>query len=140
MDGFYKVRAYFTVEAAMVFPVVLGTLVFIIYMMFFQYNRCLMEQDMGVLVLRSAALQENDKTVLAGKLQEEAAKLQQEKYMAWDMGEISLSMEGNLVRIFREGRLALPFMEIWEARANYENEQINPTFLIRSCKKLMGGK
>lgn len=40
-------RAYFTVEAAVLYPVVLGVVLLMMYLLFFQYDRCLLEQDMG---------------------------------------------------------------------------------------------
>ena len=41
-------NAYFTVEAALIIPLVLGILVFLIFIMFYQYDRCLLEQDIGI--------------------------------------------------------------------------------------------
>lgn len=46
-----KKNAYFTVEAALVLPIVIAALLFVIYMMLFQYDRCLLEQDMGAIAL-----------------------------------------------------------------------------------------
>ena len=51
------VRAYFTVEAAMVMSLVLSVVVMVVYIMFFQYNRCIMEQDVGTLVLKGSTMQ-----------------------------------------------------------------------------------
>ena len=71
----YEPTAYFTVEAAMVFPIVLSTVLFIIYTMFFQYDRCLLEQDIGVIALRGAAMQINDKEILADEIEEQAVQI-----------------------------------------------------------------
>lgn len=49
-----KKNAYFTVEAALVLPIVIAALLFVIYMMLFQYDRCLLEQDMGAIALWGA--------------------------------------------------------------------------------------
>ena len=54
-----KVDGFFTVEAAMVLSITLSAILLIIYLLFFQYNRCLMEQDMGTLALRGAVMQED---------------------------------------------------------------------------------
>lgn len=140
MDNVGKVRAYFTVEAAMVMPVVLSVVVFVIYMMLFQYDRCLMEQDLGALALKGVTLQERDKAVLARLLQEEAARLQRDKYLAWQLGDIHLSLEGNKVSVSQTGQLILLSEDIWRAQAAFEKRQPDPVFFIRSCKKLMGGK
>lgn len=34
-------KAYFTVEAAVLYPIVLGVIVLMTYLLFFQYDRCL---------------------------------------------------------------------------------------------------
>ncbi|MBE5874472.1 MAG: hypothetical protein E7287_08710 [Lachnospiraceae bacterium] len=140
MESNAGIRAYLTVEAAMVVPVVIGTIVFLIYMMFYQYNRCLLEQDVGVLAVRSVAMQEKDKTTLAVKLNEEAATLDNEKYVAWIMGEPDISIKGTITGISRMGGLVLTSGDLWKTQAVFESEQISPTFLVRSCRKIMGGK
>lgn len=140
MESNVRIKAYLTVEAAMVIPVVIGTIVFLIYMMFFQYNRCLLEQDVGVLAVRSVTMQEKDKTALVAKLQDEAAALDGEKYLAWELGEVDISMKGTTTRISRTGGLVLTSGDLWETQAESEGGQISPTFLIRSCRKIMGGE
>lgn len=40
-----KIDAYFTIEAACVFPLVLGIQMLLVYALFFQYDKCLSEQD-----------------------------------------------------------------------------------------------
>ena len=124
----------------MVIPVVIGTIVFLIYMMFYQYNRCLLEQDVGVLAVRSVTMQEKDKTALVVKLQDEAAALDGEKYLAWEMGELDILMKGTTTHISRAGGLVLTSGDLWEMQAESEGGQISPTFLIRSCRKIMGGE
>ena len=46
-----KAGAYLTVEAALILPMVLGVIILVIYLLFFQYDRCLMEQNVGKLAL-----------------------------------------------------------------------------------------
>ena len=49
-------KAYFTVEAAVLYPIVLGVIVLMTYLLFFQYDRCLLEQDMGRAAVRSGSM------------------------------------------------------------------------------------
>ena len=49
-------KAYFTVEAAVLYPIVLGVIVLMTYLLFFQYDRCLLEQDMGRAAVRSGRI------------------------------------------------------------------------------------
>ena len=46
--------AYFTVEAALVIPIVLGIFVMILYLSFYLYDRCLLSQDCYVLSYRQS--------------------------------------------------------------------------------------
>ena len=38
------VKGYFTIEAALILPFVTGVILVILYLLFFQYNRCLLVQ------------------------------------------------------------------------------------------------
>lgn len=49
-----EAEAYFTVEAALVIPVVLGIFVMILYLSFYLYDRCLLSQDCYVLSYRQS--------------------------------------------------------------------------------------
>lgn len=51
-------NAYFTVEAAMVMPIVLFAIGMVIYLGFFQYSRCLAEQEEGLLQIQDNAAQQ----------------------------------------------------------------------------------
>ena len=53
MDHGRRVGGYFSVEAALVLPVVLGVYLFLITMLFVQYDRCLLEQDMASMLIKA---------------------------------------------------------------------------------------
>ena len=76
-----KVSGYFTVEAAMVMPIVLWVVLFVIYLLFFQYNRCLTDQDVGVLVLRGSILQEESPKERIKKIRGYAEQIYDDKYI-----------------------------------------------------------
>ena len=46
-----SIEAYFTVEASLVMPVVIGSVIFVICFLLYWYNRCLMEQDLSVMAV-----------------------------------------------------------------------------------------
>lgn len=146
IDDMKNVSAYFTVEAAMVLPMVFSVVIIIIYMMFFQYNRCVLEQDVGILALRGANMQEENKNILLKMLQSEAQKMDVNKFVAWETGEIETKIEKNTVKVSQSGKLRFPFYgfgiggeHIWSTRVEYENERIEPTSFIRNYRKLAGG-
>lgn len=131
--------AYFTVEAALVLPVVLSVLLFVIYAMFFQYNRCVAEQDLGVLALRGAVSRTEDKELLAEEIEKYASEVDYGKYFMWKAGGIDLKLEGNQLRVSVQGELSYP-LHVWKTMSVYENHRVNPTFFVRQCRKLIGGE
>lgn len=49
-----EAEAYFTVEAALVIPIMLGIFVMVLYLSFYLYDRCLLSQDCYVLSYRQS--------------------------------------------------------------------------------------
>ena len=127
---------YFTVEAAMVMPVVLGVIVFIMYLLFFQYNRCLLEQDIGVLAMRGAALQAENNEDRIDKLRQQAEEVYREKYIVWRGGEIQIRLERGKLEVKQSGAVMSPGGGSWTTEACYENQILSPTTFIRTYRKL----
>ena len=73
------VRGYFTVEAALVMPVVLLGIALVMYLLIFQYDRCLLEQDTGVLALRGSAIQVEDSRERIRWLEQQAVQQDEQK-------------------------------------------------------------
>lgn len=134
-----SVEGYFTVEAAMVMPMILITILSVVYLLFFQYNRCLMEQDVGVLALRGAALQTEDNEDRIRRLREAAEDVYCEKYIVWESDEIQLKQEKGKLYVQQCGRLKIAGYDTWKATAIYENHVILPISFIRNYRRLMGG-
>jgi hypothetical protein len=142
-----KVEAYLTVEAALVLPIVLGTILLVIYLLFFQYDRCLMEQGAGVLAMRGCTLQIADSKELVEVMLIQSQQ-EDERYLAWNANSAKIRMKGNYVTVECSGELNFPFKGLafwqdsstWESEVTYENLRIKPTFFVRKCRKIMGGK
>ena len=134
-----SVGAYFTVEAAMVLPVVLGSVLLVIHLLFFQYNRCLMEQDMGVLALRGAALQTEDNEERVRQIRNDGKELYYKKYIMWGNKEMELKQEKGKFCVRRSGQLEFPFFPQVSETAVYKNHVISEVFFIRNYRKLIGG-
>lgn len=137
-------QGYFTVEAALVLPFALGILVFSIYMMFYQYNRCLSDQDLGMIALRGALEKTQDKEELVEKIQQQIGKLYQDKYIAFEGNKVQILLEGNKVKVNGGGKTQVPFPQLsvltgqdnWEIHRIYTNHRIDPVLFIRTCKRL----
>lgn len=141
-------NAYFTVEAAMVVTITLCVIVLLIYLVFYQYNRCLMEMDMGALALRGCTILAENKEDLMLELKRQETEIYQKKYMMWKKGKTEMELEGGTIKVSGSGKLKIPFGSMyggngkshWEASAAYENQRIDPVSSIRLYRKLTGGK
>lgn len=137
-------NAYFTVEAALVFPVFIGTILFVIFMLLFQYDRCLLEQDLGAAVLWGSS-QEVSRTAVSEKaVRERMDGIYRGKYVAWEITELEASLEKNLFSVHGGGRVTFPVPQwnfwsaenIWGTEAHYSCSRLSPVTFIRLCHSL----
>lgn len=123
-------RAYFTVEAACVLPIVLGVYLFLIYGMFYQYDRCLLEQDTALMAMEYESFPKGRET---------------ERYLAWQQEGMDIRIDEGRVQVKCEGRMVIPFtgLEKWtrekdlKISAVYTRREIRPTDWIRIFRRLM---
>ena len=140
-----KIDGYFTLEAALILPMVLAVILFVLYLLFFQYNRCLMEQDMGILALRGALMQTEDHDDRIRQLREMTAKQDWDKYLAWEMEEVTLSAGQGKMSVMRKGQIRTPFRGEGAAAgfstvAAYENHILSPATFVRFCHSVLNRK
>lgn len=141
-------KAYFTVEAALVFPMVLGIYVLLIYGMFFQYDRCLLEQEVTALAVRGVTNWEESGEEVLDRLNRQAASMDRERYLAFQHDGVNVKIAQGKVTAEGAGRLLLPFAwlkqwlgeEIWTVRAECANRQLFPVRTIRMCRKVLKGE
>lgn len=140
-------EAYFTVEATLVLPLVMGAILLEVYLFCYQYDRCLMEQDMGSLVLWCNEIRlENADTVekQKEKIKSRTSEIYRDKYAAWDLTAVNVQLEKNRVSVIGRGQLTFPVpgwnlwnnINLWESEAVYESKSISPVFYIRQLRKL----
>lgn len=139
-------NGYLTVEAALVLPIVLAVQLLAIYLFIFQYDRCLLNQDMARLVVLGCGAEEQGKGGLSEYLKSCAGELYLEKYVAWEMEAVEMELLKSDIRAEGRGRLlfpvsgwGIPGKELtWAASASYEFKKLYPTVFIRQCKKRKG--
>lgn len=137
-------NAYFTVEAAMVLPMVIGAILSVVYMMLFQYDRCLLEQDLGGIALWGSLAEAPDEAAFGQMVQERLDGLYREKYAVWRITELDASLDRNRFVAEGAGELAFPAPgwnfwsgdNVWEARGKYGYSRISPVAFIRLCRKI----
>lgn len=136
-------NAYFTVEAALVLPVVIGAMLFVIYTMLFQYDRCLLEQDIGAIALWGSLAEASNTAALEQKAQTRMSGLYREKYVAWRITELNAALDRNRFCVEGAGQLTFPVPgwnfwngdNVWRTKASYGYSRLSPVTFIRLCHK-----
>lgn len=101
MDG------YFSVEAALVLSAVLGVYLFLIVILFVQYDRCLLEQDMASMLIKAANYQGTPQQRLE-YLRELTMSWDREQYLWLQPQAPRFVMQGKQIRLEAAGEYALP--------------------------------
>lgn len=133
----WEKEGYFTVEAAVMIPLALGFFVVLIYIMFFQYNRCLLEQEMGILALRGAAGWDKENAEVVKTLQRQAEHIYWDKYIALHRGGVNIKHERGKITVSCKSEMKIPFMgKSTLQEAVYQNRVINPVLFVRTYRRL----
>lgn len=130
---------YFTVEASLLMGIVVTILVFVIYLGFFQYDRCVLAQDTYLLCFRTSLLREGGDTE---KLKEMAPRQYGSKYFFTGSIKTDADVRGGKVicrtsavfhnRIFQD---ALPGGS-WNISAASSAAETDPALHIRRHRRL----
>ncbi len=141
--GRKRENAYLTVEAALVLPAVFGVILFVVYMLLFQYDRCLMEQDLGAMALWGCSVEAPDEQTLEKMTEERMRAMYKDKYAAWRFTELGGRLERNRFTVSGKAQLTFPVpglnfwgKNIWSSRAVDEYRRLSPVVFIRMCRGL----
>lgn len=137
---------YFTVEAALVYPFVIGGILLIIYVWFFMYDRCLMEQDYAGVMVCGAIQQELSPDERIEYIKEKVSNLYRKQYLCWNWTDTDVSIKNGKIEISVGGYLEFPFRgldfrnsdSIWKADREYTGKTYDRAFIIRTFRKIEG--
>lgn len=130
-----SVSAYFTVEAALVLPVVIATIVFVICFLVFWHNACLMEQDVMKYTVRLSWSETESEEELERELAQWGQDTVTERQYAWEMGALSFSEKHNRLELKRSGKLMMGEY-LWKAEVKGKTSRIGKAGFLRNCRKL----
>lgn len=134
--------AYFTVEAVLIFPMVLYVCVFVIYSGFYIYDRCVIGQDAYRAALRASSLYRQDNQEVYNAAEDTLQMLIKDKYIAAECNftikvqqEVSITVAGGTVMPF-QGLKLLTGTEDWHMEETAKSKCINPVIFIRMCRQI----
>ena len=128
-------EAYFTVEASLLLPVVIGSIIFVICFLLFFYNRCLMEQELSMISIKATQSSAQTPEELEQELKTWRDENLTDKQYAWEMASVSMSRKQNRFEFRREGKLLIG-ERLWKAEVTGSAPVLNPAAVIRLCRRL----
>lgn len=106
-----QAEGYFSVEAALVLPTVLGVYLFLIVLLFIQHDRCLLEQDMASMMIKAV-----NHTGTPGQqmdyLQELTAQWDREQYLWIKLKAPHFAIQGQKICLEAAGEYTMPIYAI----------------------------
>ncbi|MCR4904398.1 MAG: hypothetical protein K6A23_16190 [Butyrivibrio sp.] len=93
------IDAYFTVEAALVIPMAIGTMVFIIYTCFYLYGRCILTQDIYIMSFRASQITKEMGTTPQNYVLENSEKILGQRYFGNNRPEIKTEVKGKEITV-----------------------------------------
>ena len=141
-----KQNAYFTVEAALILPLVMSAVLLEMFLLIFQYDRCVLEQDVNRMTICAAAVAGDTTEALEQQIRSRTQTVSMEKYLAWSMEKFQLEMVRGKVEVNGGGSFDLPLPEwnlfngesAWRAEVKRKAIKISPTDFIRLYRKVGG--
>ena len=129
-----KLDAYFSVEASLVLPMVVGSIIFVVCFLLFWYNRCLMEQNLNGLAVKASQSDSGSMEELKRELGKWQDEYLTDKHYAWEAGEVVTSLRLNWYEFKQDGKLLLGD-RTWKAQVTGKAMRIHPTPFLRLCRR-----
>lgn len=103
-----NLKGYFTVEAASVLPFTIAAIVTVVYLTIYQYDRCIMEQDLLQLSIYATSMRgEEDK---GERVQRKVEDVDVTQYLNCDLECFQVKMAGNSVESELSGSFLFPIL------------------------------
>ncbi|MCM1262052.1 MAG: hypothetical protein NC313_04960 [Butyrivibrio sp.] len=135
-----SVNAYMTLEASFIMPWVILICVFLIYISFYSYDKCVLFQDSYTVCMRGSIQKEEGAAVeyINSNMSGQFGR----KYFCVDGIEASAEQHGKEVKVYAECSVRMPFKHFltmfgndgWHIRTEAKAWEINPTKLIRGFR------
>lgn len=138
-------HGYMTLEASLIMPFVWLSLFFVIFAGFFQYDRCIAEQDGKMTVLRATEMREKDEAEVIRTVIEKGELAGKKKLLFSEGVQKDFEFAGDKAKMRISGQIktildslgASGELHIFKYAAEYEAERYDPVRFIRTCRKLI---
>ncbi|MBD5461002.1 MAG: pilus assembly protein [Lachnospiraceae bacterium] len=128
-------KGYFTLEAALLMPMVFAVYFFLFYMGFYQYDRCLAEQDLRLALLRGSRSMRAVGAEMLAETYEIYGDIGPDKYIAVSMQHPQIRISHGKITGSARGSMEIPVPGMpeteWDIEVHGENTIMDPVFLLR---------
>ena len=135
-----KAGGYMTVEASFIITWTIFIFIFLIYLAFYSYDKCVLFQDAYAVCFRGSIQKEENDIVpyISAHMQEQFGK----KYFATGEVHGSVDRRGNVTDVTGECQVKVPIRAVftmhneegWKIRTRARAQIINPTHIIRKSR------
>lgn len=140
-----KIYGYFTVEATLIMPIVLFMMIFVISIAFFEYNRCILEEDIKILALRASNQWYYTPDEVLNELYQTQNDQEQGKMIAMNLDSATFEVDQKKISVLVEGKTVTWLkgeMDLisdnsrWNTQLSYKIERYNPSQFLKDCRKV----
>lgn len=136
-------RGYMTLEATLVIPVVWFSLFFMIFAGFFQYDRCIAEQDSKRIALRASEIRDKEEKAMIRQVMGEESVGEQKllfsrggkRMLHVAKDKVKVEMSGSVDTILKGFLKGISF-NAFSYEIRYEVKKYDPVGFIRICRRL----
>lgn len=132
-----------TIEASLLFPMLLGGIIFIIYMGFYLYNAGTIKQTAYIAALRGSQEKHKNSDAIENYVEQEVQKMLSNRMLVKENMEIKTKVFSNKVSVEIEFGMKAPFFQelwskinLWKMETKAEAVRLNPVDIIRNVRKI----
>jgi hypothetical protein len=138
-----ELKGSFTIEAALIMPLILGTIVALLYMSFFLHDNAVIKEGTILLTNRYTNERNLSNTQIKQKIQENIRPVILDKVIVTKNITTTIEVENKLITISSSGTFQFPSMYIVTTIFNRGNitisttksiKRYNPVAFIRNCR------
>ena len=146
MDKRWK-KAYMTVEASLVFPIILGGIIFIIYLGIYLYNISVIKQTAYIAALRGSRLMTYSSSEVEEYVKEQLDNLLNSKILIKENINQEVKVSSGKIKVKLSIDFMIPLsegifseMKLWKIEKEAEVIRYHPVELIREVRKRNEGQ
>lgn len=134
-----------TVEASLIMPVILGGIIFTIYLGIYLYDVCFIKQVAYVAALRGSCLKNETSQEIENYTKQQLEQLLSKQLLAGKLiqSEVNVTISKVLVQVHMDIKMPFaefisPAIKLWSIESEAEACRGNPVDIIRNVRKING--